>query len=98
MKTYIIRRGQPDFVTDAKTIADSIIALWMTTGETPKASYRVHHGRRRQARTVSSAVAYWRLSASLQGPLYAVLEENSTDKQFTEFCDTAVQAAALLGY
>ena len=98
MKVYIIRRGQADFVVSAPTIADAIVIYWMTTKETPKASYRVHHGRRRQAKTISSAVAYWRLSASLQGPLYDVLEANATDKQFTKFCDHAVTAGSLLGY
>jgi len=98
MKVYIVRRGHPDFAVDAPTIADAIVIYWMTTKETPKASYRVHHGRRRQSKNISSAVAYWRLDAKLKSRLFAVLEETATEKQFTKFCDTAVQAASLLGY
>jgi hypothetical protein len=97
MKIYICRRGRPDFVCHADTVGDAIVMLWMTTKETPRASYRVHFGRRRQAKTISAAVAYWRLSARLRGPLYDVLEETATDSQFTEFCDIAVQAGSLLG-
>ena len=98
MKCYIVRRGRPDFVTDAPNIADAIVTYWMTTKETPRSAYRVHYGRRRQAKTISSAIAYWRLDAHLKSRLYAVLEENSTDKQFTTFCDHAVTAGSLLGY
>ncbi len=97
MKVYICRRGKSDFVVNAPTIADAIICYWMATKETPRASYRIHHGRRRRSRVVSSAVAFWRLEARLQGPLYDVLQETTTDSQFNEFCEIAVQAASLLG-
>jgi hypothetical protein len=97
MKVYICRRGKPDFVCHADTVADAIICLWLVTRELPKASYRVHFGRRRQSRTVSSAVAYWRLDDEMRSRLYDVLESTSTETQFGDFCEIAVQAALLLG-
>jgi len=97
MKVYICRRGRPDFICQSPTVADAIITYWLATGETPKASYRVHHGRKRQARRVSSAIAYWRLGDVMRSRLYDVLQETATDSQFNEFCEIAVQAGSLLG-
>jgi hypothetical protein len=97
MKVYLLRRGKPDFVCHAPTIAAAIICYWFATKELPKPSYRVHFGRRRQSRVVSSAVAYWRLDDDMRSKLYDVLEANSTEKQFNEFCELTIQAAELLG-
>lgn len=97
MKVYLCRRGRPDFVVDAPTVADAIIAYWMASGETPKASYRIHFGRRRKTRVVSSAIAYWALGQNMRSALYEVLEETATEKQFHSFCEHAVTAAELLG-
>jgi hypothetical protein len=97
MKVYITRRGQADFVVDAPTIADAIVSFWFASKETPKASYRIHSGRRRKTRVVSSAIAYWRLDEDMRSSLYNVLEENATERQFTNFCEHAVTAGSLLG-
>ena len=98
MKVYICRRGKPDFVCQADNIADAIVMLWTITSELPQASYRVHFGRRRKSRVVSSAVAYWQLNAGMKRALYDVLESNSTESQFTDFCNNAVEAGSLLGF
>ena len=97
MKLYITRRGQPDFVVECDSIADGIVRYWFATGATPKPTYRVHFGRRRTSRVVSSAICYWYLAAAMRGPLYAVLEETTSESQFSEFCETAIEAANLLG-
>ena len=98
MKHYICRRGKPDFVCQAATVADAIILLWFAEREMPRASYRVHQGRRRKARTISSAVTFWRIRTDLREPLFDVLQEVCSKAQFSEFCTHAVTAASLLGY
>ena len=95
MKVYITRRGQPDFVVDARNVGDGIIKLWMT-GEQPKPSYRVHHGRRRQGRQVSAAVAYWLLASEMRPLLRGVIEENATASQYQQFCEHITTAGTLL--
>jgi len=97
MKIYVTRRGREDFVCHADTIGDAIVMFWLATGETPRASYRVHYGRRRQAKTISSAIAFWLLGDDMRSRLYDVLQETTTDSQFNEFCEIAVQAGSLLG-
>ena len=97
MKVYITRRGKTDFVVDADTIGDAIVSYWYATKEMPKPSYRVHSGRRRKSRVVSSAVAYWRLDSDMRSSLYDVLEATTTDSQFENFCEHAVTAGTLLG-
>ena len=98
MKYYIARRGQADFVCIARTTADAIVLLWQATREIPQASYRVHQGRLSEARTVSSAVTFWRIPSDLRSPLYDVLRENSTAAAFTEFCEITVSLGLILGY
>jgi len=97
MKVYICRRGRPDFICQSPTVADAIITYWLATGETPKASYRVHHGRRRQARRVSSAIAYWRLGEGMRSLLCDVLKEQSTADAYAAFCEQVLEASRLLG-
>ncbi len=97
MKYYICRRGKPDFVCNADSAADAIVLFWMAEKETPKASYRIHEGRRRKSRVFSSAVAYWRLSVSMRSALTAVLRETTSEEQFNEFCETVITVADLLG-
>ena len=96
MKHYIQRTGQPDFVCIARTAADALILLWLATGEIPQASYRVHQGRKRKSRVVSSALAYWRLSIELQTALADVLEATLPEKQYTEFCEQVVNIGRIL--
>ena len=96
MKHYIQRTGQPDFVCIARTAADALILLWLATGEIPQASYRVHQGRKRKSRVVSSAVAYWRLNVEMQAALIDVLEETLPEKQYTEFCEQVVNIGRIL--
>ena len=98
MKFYIARRGQADFICNARTTADAIVTYWLATREIPEASYRVHHGRRRKARTVSSAVCFWRIHSDLRSPLYDVLRETSTEAAFTEFCEITVTIGLILGH
>lgn len=98
MKVYITRRGRPDFVVDAPTIADAIIAYWLATGETPKPSYRVHFGRRRKSRIVSSAIAYWALESDMRSVLSQVIRETATQSQIDQFNETVIITAELLGY
>lgn len=97
MKLYIVRRGHPDFVVDAQNVGDGIIKFWQSTRELPKASYRVHHGRRRQGRQVSAAVAYWLLSIEMRPLLRGVIEETATASQYQEFCENITTAGTLLG-
>ena len=96
MKTYICRRGLPDFVVDAPNVGDAIIRFWQATRELPRASYRVHHGRRRQGRTISSAVAYWLLALEMRPLLRGVIEENATPSQYQQFCEHITTAGTLL--
>jgi hypothetical protein len=96
MKLYICRRGLPDFVVDAPNVGAGIIAFWNATRELPRASYRVHHGRRRQGRTISSAVAYWLLASEMQPLLRGVIEENATPSQYQQFCENITTAGQLL--
>lgn len=98
MKLYITRRGKSDFIVDAPTVADAIVSYWIATGETPKPSYRVHEGRRRKTRVVSSAVAYWALEPDMRSALSAVIRETATQSQIDQFNDTVITAADLLGY
>ena len=98
MKHYITRAGKPDFVCQAPTVADAIILFWMVEREIPAASYRVHQGKRRKARTVSSAVCFWRIHSDLRSPLYDVLRETSTEAAFTEFCEITVTIGLILGH
>lgn len=98
MKHYIERPGAPDFVCQAESVADAIVLLWLAERETPQASYRVHQGRKREARTVSTAITFWRIDTDLRPLLREVLREVSTKAQFNIFCTHAVEAAALLGY
>jgi hypothetical protein len=95
MKVYITRRGLPDFVVDAPNVGAGIVRLWMT-GEQPRATYRVHHGRRRQGRTISSAVAYWLLASEMRPLLRDVIEENSSPSQYQQFCENITTAGTLL--
>jgi len=97
MKIYVCRRGKSDFVCHADTIADAIICYWLATKETPKASYRVHFGRRRQAKTISSAVAFWRLSVAMRSALCDVLKERSTADVYMTFCEQVLEVSRLLG-
>ena len=97
MKTYIIRDGQPDFVCIAPTIADALILMWYRTGETPRASYRVHAGRRCQAWPVSVAITFWRLPADMRAVLADVIQETSTQGQADEFAELVLTSARLLG-
>jgi len=92
-----MRRGKPDFVCHAPTIADAIICYWFATGATPKPSYRVHFGRRRKAKVVSAAIAYWSLRSDMRSSLCQVIKETTTPQQFNEFCEITIQAAELLG-
>ncbi len=96
MKVYICRRGQPDFVVDAPNVGAGIIAFWNATRELPRASYRVHHGRRRQGRTISSAVAYWLLASEMQPLLRGVIEQSTTASQYQMFCEHIIIAGQLL--
>jgi hypothetical protein len=98
VKYYIARRGQADFICNARTTADAIFRLWLATREIPQASYRVHQGRRRKARTVSSAVTFWRIPSDLRSPLYDILRETSTEAAFTEFCEITVTIGLILGH
>jgi hypothetical protein len=98
VKHYITRAGKPDFVCNARTTADAIVLYWQATREIPQASYRVHQGRRRKARTVSSAVTFWRIHTDLREPLYDILRETSTEAAFTEFCEITVSIGLILGY
>lgn len=97
MKVYITRRGRPDFICDCPTIADGIVTYWKATAETPKASYRIHEGRRRRSRVVSAAVAYWSLGADMRTLLSAVIRETATQSQIDTFNETVITAAELLG-
>jgi hypothetical protein len=97
MKVYITRRGQADYVTDAPTVADAIVRFWLTTGEQPKPSYRVHFGRKRQSRVVSAAVCYWILKAEMRSALSSVIQETTSAEKYQAFCDTVIQAGTLLG-
>ena len=96
MKVYICRRGQADFVTDVPTVGAAIVRFWMATGELPRASYRIHHGRRRQSRVVSSAVGYWLLSVEMQPILRGVIAEVSSTSQYEQFCEHIITAGTLL--
>jgi hypothetical protein len=98
VKHYITRDGHPDFVCQAPTVADAIIMFWMVEREIPDASYRVHQGKRRKARTVSSAVCFWRIHTSLREPLYDILQEVSSRKQFDDFCTNVNTIGKILGY
>ena len=98
MKYYICRPEKPDFVCNARTVADAIVLFWFAEREMPEASYRVHQGRLSEARTVSSAVTFWRIPSDLRSPLYDVLRENSTAAAFTEFCEITVSLGLILGY
>ena len=98
MKHYITRAGKPDFVCQAPTVADGIIMFWMVEREIPAASYRVHQGRLSEARTVSSAVTFWRIHTDLREPLYDILQEVSSKKQFDDFCTNVTTIGKLLGY
>jgi hypothetical protein len=98
VKHYITRAGKPDFVCQARTTADAIVSLWLATREIPQASYRVHQGRRRKARTVSSAVTFWRIHTDLREPLYDILQEVSSKKQFDDFCTNVTTIGKILGY
>ena len=98
MKHYITRAGKPDFVCQAPTVADGIIMFWMVEREIPAASYRVHQGRRRKARTVSSAVTFWRIHTDLREPLYDILQEVSSKKQFDDFCTNVNTIGKILGH
>ncbi len=98
MKYYICRPGQADFVCIARTTADAIVTYWLATREIPEASYRVHHGRRRKARTVSSAVCFWRIHIDLRSPLYDILQEVSSKKQFDDFCTNVNTIGKILGH
>ena len=91
MKFYICRRGKPDFVCQAPTVADAIEKLWYVTQELPKASYRIHQGMRRQSKVVSSAVAFWRLNAGMQEALVDVLKVSTSEDRFVEFCQNVVR-------
>ena len=96
MKFYICRRGKPDFVCQAPTMADSIVIFWLATLETPKPNYRIHQGRRRQSKVITSAAAYWRLSIELQTALADVLEATLPEQTYSEFCEQAVAIGRLL--
>ena len=96
MKVYITRRGQADYVVDAPTVGAAIVRFWLATGELPRASYRIHHGRRRQGRTISSAVAYWILASEMQPILRGVIQETATTSQYEQFCDHIITAGTLL--
>ena len=98
MKHYICRPEKPDFVCNARTVADAIVLFWFAEREMPEASYRVHQGRRRKARTVSSAVTFWRIHTDLREPLYDILQEVSSKKQFDDFCTNVTTIGKLLGY
>ena len=98
MKYYIARRGQADFICNARTTADAIFLLWLATREIPQASYRVHQGRLSEARTVSSAVTFWRIHTDLREPLYDILQEVSSKKQFDDFCTNVTTIGNILGY
>ena len=98
MKYYICRPGQADFVCIARTTADAIVTYWLATRDIPEASYRVHHGRRRKARTVSSAVCFWRIHIDLRSPLYDILQEVSSKKQFDDFCTNVNTIGKILGH
>ena len=96
MKFYICRRGKPDFVCQAPTMADSIITLWLITKELPKPNYRIHEGVKRKSRVVSSALAYWHLNVEMQAALADVLEATLPEKQYTEFCEQVVNIGRIL--
>ena len=98
MKYYICRPGQADFVCIARTTADAIVLLWQATREIPQASYRVHQGRLSEARTVSSAVTFWRIHTDLREPLYDILQEVSSKKQFDDFCTNVNTIGKILGH
>jgi hypothetical protein len=97
VKIYICRRGRPDFVCHAPTIGDGLILFWVATKETPKPSYRVHHGRRRQAKTISAAVAFWKLDDDMKWLLLEILKDESSADVYTAFCNDVITAGALLG-
>ena len=96
MKFYICRRGKPDFVCQAPTMADSIVIFWLATLETPKPNYRIHEGVKRKSRVVSSALAYWLLSIDMQTALADVMEATLPEKQYSEFCEQAVNIGRIL--
>ena len=98
MKYYIARRGQADFVCNARTTADATVTYWQVTREIPQASYRVHQGRLSEARTVSSAVTFWRIHTDLREPLYDILQEVSSKKQFDDFCTNVNTIGKILGH
>ena len=97
MKYYICRRGKPDFVCQAPTMADAIVTYWLVTKELPKPHYRIHEGRRRQSKVITSAAAYWHLNVDMQTALADVMEETLPEKQYTEFCEQVVNIGRILG-
>jgi hypothetical protein len=96
LKVYIRNRGQIDYVTDAPTVADAIVRFWQVTREIPKPSYRVHFGRKRQSRVVSSAVCYWILENDMRRALSAVIQETTSTEKYLAFCETVIHAGTLL--
>ena len=97
MKYYICRPGKQDFVCMAPTMADAIITLWLITKELPKPNYRIHEGRRRQSKVITSAAAYWHLNVDMQTALADVMEETLPEKQYTDFCEQVVNIGRILG-
>ena len=97
MKFYVERPDKPDFIVNAASAGDAIVALWFCERETPLVEYRIHQGRRSEARTTSSAVGYWRLNIEMQSALIAVLKETATAEDYGDFCTTAVTIGKILG-
>lgn len=90
MKFYIDQEVDPDFVCHAPTVGEAIVIFWKATGESPEASYEVHHGRRSEATTISAAEGFWSLEASLRSTLIAVVCENSSRSDYLRFCDAVI--------
>ena len=96
MKVYITRRGQADYVVDAPNVGSAIVRFWLATGELPKPTYRIHHGRRRQSRVISAAVGYWLLKLEMRSALSSVIEETTSAEKYRAFCETVITAGRLL--
>ena len=80
----------------APTMADAIVIYWLATLETPKPNYQIHQGRRRQSKVITSAAAYWRLNVEMQAALADVMEATLPEKQYSEFCEQAVNIGRIL--